>query len=58
MAGVQDPAFWKRFSVAAHLHDEEKVLPLESRTNSSTSSRPVVKHTYVAGQGRLRGVGY
>lgn len=37
MAGVRDPAFWKRFSMAVHLDDEE-----------NASGRPELKHKYVS----------
>lgn len=35
MAGVRDPAFWKRFSMAVHLDEE------------NGASRPEMKHSYV-----------
>lgn len=41
MAGVRDPAFWRRFSVAVHL-DEEKAGGLD---NGSVSSKAPLKHT-------------
>jgi hypothetical protein len=48
MAGVQDPAFWKRFSVAVHLQDEEKGISQIERSASAAPTRPPLKHTYVS----------
>ena len=45
MAAVQDPAFWKRFSVAVHIQDEEKGNTLDDGSMSTASSRPQLKHT-------------
>jgi hypothetical protein len=48
MAGIRDPAFWKRFSVAVHM-DEEKANPAHANGAASpASSRPSeLKHSYV-----------
>lgn len=43
MALVQDPGFWKRFSTAAHLDEEEKL----SNASNSPNGRPNLKHSYV-----------
>ncbi|KIW69972.1 hypothetical protein PV04_02284 [Phialophora macrospora] len=45
MAAVQDPAFWKRFSVAVHQQDEEKAHMSDGRSMSTVSSTPQLKHT-------------
>ncbi|EXJ87406.1 hypothetical protein A1O3_04366 [Capronia epimyces CBS 606.96] len=42
MAGVRDPAFWRRFSMAVHL-DEEKGTMSDSR--SSAPSAKALTHT-------------
>lgn len=47
MAGVRDPEFWRRFSMAVHL-DEEKGNISDSRSTSTASSRAPLKHSYVA----------
>ncbi|KIV97313.1 hypothetical protein PV10_01075 [Exophiala mesophila] len=44
MAGVRDPAFWRRFSMAVHL-DEEKANISDAQSTSSSSSRLTLKHT-------------
>ena len=49
MAGIRDPAFWRRFSLAVHL-DEEKAGSCyhADAAASPASSRPSqLKHTYV-----------
>ncbi|KIW30881.1 uncharacterized protein PV07_02573 [Cladophialophora immunda] len=43
-AGVRDPAFWKRFSMAVHL-DEEKANISETRSTSTASSTAPLRHT-------------
>jgi hypothetical protein len=45
MAAVQDPAFWKRFSVAVHQQDEEKANMSDGGSMSTVSSTPQLKHT-------------
>ncbi|KIV81755.1 hypothetical protein PV11_03917 [Exophiala sideris] len=44
MGTVRDPAFWRRFSMAVHM-DEEKANISDSKSTSTTSSRPVLKPT-------------
>ncbi|EXJ66630.1 uncharacterized protein A1O5_10301, partial [Cladophialophora psammophila CBS 110553] len=44
MAGVRDPAFWRRFSMAVHL-DEEKANISDTRSNSTASSTRALRHT-------------
>ncbi|KAL6253111.1 hypothetical protein RBB50_000832 [Rhinocladiella similis] len=44
MAGVRDPAFWRRFSMAVHM-DEEKGNISDSRSTSTSSSNGGLKHT-------------
>ncbi|KIW19102.1 hypothetical protein PV08_03394 [Exophiala spinifera] len=44
MAGVRDPAFWRRFSMAVHM-DEEKANMSDSGSASSSSSHGGLKHT-------------
>jgi hypothetical protein len=46
MANVRDPAFWRRFSVAVHLDEEQNTTP-DTKSASSNGSRPPIKHTYV-----------
>ncbi|KIX07988.1 uncharacterized protein Z518_02642 [Rhinocladiella mackenziei CBS 650.93] len=43
MAGVRDPAFWRRFSMAVHLDEEKATIP-DARSASTTSSRAPLKH--------------
>ncbi|KIW84788.1 hypothetical protein Z517_00176 [Fonsecaea pedrosoi CBS 271.37] len=43
-AGVRDPAFWRRFSMAVHL-DEEKGTISDTRSNSTASSTAPLRHT-------------
>jgi hypothetical protein len=45
MAGVRDPAFWRRFSMAVHQDEEHKLAP--HPTMAAPSSRPELKHTCV-----------
>lgn len=47
MAGVRDPAFWRRFSMAVHM-DEETGVPRSNTDNSEApkpKERPAMKHT-------------
>ncbi|KAF2418680.1 hypothetical protein EJ08DRAFT_52688 [Tothia fuscella] len=49
MAGIRDPAFWRRFSMAVHL-DEERGGHAATPNNgavpaSPTSTRPSLKHS-------------
>ncbi|KAF7510069.1 hypothetical protein GJ744_007173 [Endocarpon pusillum] len=45
MAGIRDPAFWRRFSLAVHL-DEEKANPSHTHGAASPASlRPELKHS-------------
>jgi hypothetical protein len=46
MANVRDPAFWRRFSMAVHLDEEQNTTP-DTKSASSNGSRPSIKHTYV-----------
>jgi hypothetical protein len=46
MANVRDPAFWRRFSMAVHLDEEQNTTP-DAKSASSNGSRPPIKHTYV-----------
>jgi hypothetical protein len=46
MAGVRDPAFWRRFSMAVHM-DEEKGNISDSKSTSTVSTRAQIQHTYV-----------
>lgn len=49
MAGVRDPAFWRRFSLAVHLDEENTnaAAPSSSSTSSKRSfpKRPDLRHT-------------
>jgi len=48
MSNVRDPAFWRRFSLAVHLDDEEKQQHQTAETSTSTpqfSQRPTLKHS-------------
>ena len=45
MAGVRDPAFWKRFSVAVHM-DEEQGEKLGAQYKDPYVNRPRL-HTYI-----------
>ncbi|ERF75357.1 hypothetical protein EPUS_00150 [Endocarpon pusillum Z07020] len=48
MAGIRDPAFWRRFSLAVHL-DEEKANPSHTHGAASPASlRPELKHSHMA----------
>ncbi|EXJ83363.1 hypothetical protein A1O1_06984, partial [Capronia coronata CBS 617.96] len=46
MAGVRDPAFWRRFSMAVHLDEEKGTMSDSKSTSTSTvSPKPGYKHT-------------
>ena len=44
MAGVRDPQFWRRFSMAVHLDEEKGGMTTRTNTNTSEISRPELKH--------------
>jgi hypothetical protein len=44
MANVRDPAFWRRFSLAVHLDEEQNTTP-DTQSASSTGSRLPIKRT-------------
>lgn len=53
MAGIRDPAFWKRFSTAVHRDEESNpnspnpnLHRIPTGTSSPSSSRPALKHSY------------
>lgn len=52
MAGVRDPAFWKRFSVAVHMDEEKQgekqlkdefVAPSSSKLDQNTYTNPTLQ---------------
>lgn len=43
MANIKDPAFWRRFSLAVHLAEDEKTSPDSDR---AVQSQKAVEHTY------------
>lgn len=47
MAGVRDPAFWKRFSIAVHLDEEKGHVSnnIEPKKVDTTESKPALAHT-------------